>query len=328
MVVRSLPYRGEHEYQPRMEFPWVRIRRLRRTPSLRRLSRSIRQHPDELVPNLRIPVEDPGRAAESLAERALDAGHHGLYLSPSVRRRDTEGSEAWRADSPLAQALYAARAAAPELAIFAELDLAVYHRTGRPALVSEGLVDAEAAHESIGKVGVTLGEAGADVLALRGQVDGGVGALREALDEAGLDRVGILSFSGDMYSPFTELRPRTAEKAADLLDPMDPGSVLRQAECDIADGADMLGIQPTFLALDLLRDLAEEHQHPLVARITEQEAKVLESAARSGLTSMSELAMVVHCSLIRAGARLVVTPWCFDETGSQIPSSDFEGPLG
>lgn len=293
-----------------MEFPWVRIRRLRRTPSLRRLVRSVRDHREELVPYLRIPIEEPGRAAETHAERAFDAGYQGIYLGPTVRRRDTEGSEAWRADSPLAQALYAARAAVPELAIFAELDLSVYHRNGRPALVSEGLVDAEVAHESISKAGVTLGEAGADVLALRGQVDGGVGALREALDEAGLDRVGILAFSADLYSPFTELRPRSAEKAADLLDPLDPGSVLRQAEFDIADGADMLGVQPSLLMHDLIRDLAEEHQHPIVTRLTEQEVKVLESSVRSGVATREELAASVHGSLIRAGARLVVSPWC------------------
>lgn len=296
-----------------MEFPWVRIRRMTRSPALRRLVRSIRLSPEELLPYVRLPVDEPGRAAEVVAERAVNEGFGGTYLAPSVRRRDAEGSEVWRDDSPLAQALHAARAAAPELAVFAELDPALFLRSGRPAGVSEGLVDAEAAHEAIAKAGVTLGGAGADVLALRGLVDGGVSALREGLDEAGLDRVGILAMSADLHSPFTELRPVSAEKAADLLDPFDPGSILRQAEIDVSDGADMLGVQPCLLSQDLLRELAEEHQHPIVARISDQEARVVEAAVRSGLSSLDEVARAVHGSLVRSGARLVVSPWCFSE---------------
>ena len=285
---------------------------MRRTPSLRRLSRSVRVSRDELVPSLRVPVDNPGREAESLAERALEEGYAGVFFAPSARRRDTEGSEVWRADSPMAQALYAARAAAPELAIFAELDLSVYQRAGRPGVVADGLVDTDAAHEAIAKAGVTIGEAGADIIGLRGLVDGGVSALRESLDEAGLDRVGILAFSADLHTPFTELRPLSAEKAADLLDPLDPGSILRQAEVDIGEGADMVGIQPSLFAQDLFRELADEHQHPLVARITEREAKLVEAAVRAGIASLKETAAAVHGSLLRAGARIVVSPWCVE----------------
>lgn len=298
-----------------MEYPWVRLRRMTRRPALRRLARSVRPSPDELVPYLRVPVDDPGRVSEQLAEQAVERGHAAIYLAPSARRRDSEGSEAWRSDAPLAQALHAARAAAPELALFAELDLAVFHRSGRPGALTDGLIDAEAAHEALGKAGLTLGEAGADVLGLRGLVDGGVGALREALDEADLDRISILSYSADLHSPFAELRPATADKAADLLDPLDPGSILRQAEVDVSEGADLLGVQPSLLAQDILRDLAEEHQHPLVARISDQEAKVMEMAARSGTAPVEQLARAVHGALVRAGARLVVTPWTMETDG-------------
>lgn len=282
---------------------------------LRALARSIRPSPEEIVPQLRVAVDEPGRMAEAVAERALGAGHAAVFLAPVAKRRDSEGSEVWRPDAPLPHALVAARAATPELVLMAELDLAMFHRSGRPAVVAEGLVDLEAAHEAIGKAGVTLGEAGADVVALRGQVDGGVTALREALDETGLERVGILAFSGDLHSVFTELRPLSADKAADLLDPLEPESVIQQAESDIAEGADMIGVQPCLLAQDLLRELFDEHQHPVVARITEQEAKVYEAAARSGVADMEAVAAEVHGSLLRAGARLVVTPWAWP--GSQ-----------
>lgn len=283
-----------------------------RRPALRRLVRSVRTRPDELVPYLRVPVEDPGRAAERLAEQAVERGHAAVYLAPTARRRDSEGTEAWRSDAPLVQAVHAARAAAPELALFAELDLAVFHRSGRPGALTDGLIDAETAHEALGKSGITLGEAGVDVIGLRGLVDGGVGALREALDEADLDRIAILSFSADLHSPFAELRPATADKAADLLDPLDPGAILRQAEVDVSEGADLLGVQPSLLAQDVLRDLAEEHQLPLVARLSDQEAKVLEMTARSGAASAEEVASAVHGALQRAGARLVVTPWALE----------------
>lgn len=283
-----------------------------RTPALRRLVRSQRPSPEELLPTLRLPVEDPAAAAEGLAEQVVERGFSGLFLAPAVRRRDAEGSEVWRADAPLPQALHAARATAPELAIFAELDLAMFYRSGRPAVLTDGLADAESAHEAIGKAGVTLGHAGADVIALRGQVDGGVAALREALDEADLDRVGILAFSADLHGPFAELRPLSADKAADLLDPMDPGAVLRQAEVDAGEGADMLGVQPSLLAQDLLRELADEHQHPIVARISDHEAKMVEMAVRSGTGTLSEVSSAVHGALVRAGARLVATPWALE----------------
>lgn len=296
-----------------MEFPWVRIRRMVRTPALRRLVRSHRPSTDELLPTLRLPIEEPAAAAEGLAERAVEQGYLGIFLAPAVRRRDSEGSEVWRTDAPLAQALHAARATAPELAIFAELDLALFHRSGRVSVLTDGLADADTAHESIGKAGVTLGQAGADIIALRGQIDGGVTALREALDEADLDRVGILAFSGDLHSPFSELRPLSADKAADLLDPMDPGSILRQAEVDASEGADLLGVQPCLLAQDLLRELADEHQHPIVARISDHEAKMVEMAVRSGTGTLEEISGAVHSALIRSGARLVATPWAAAE---------------
>jgi porphobilinogen synthase len=298
-----------------MDYPWQRVRRLGRTPTLRTLVRSIRTTPEELVPYLRVAVDDPGRGAEALAERALASGHAAVFLAPSAKRRDAEGSEVWRPDAPLAHALTAARAATPELVLIAELDLALFHRSGRPAVVAEGLVDIDAAHDAIGKAGTTLGQAGADVIALRGQADGGVTALREALDESGLERVAILAFSGDLHSPFAELRPRSADKAADLLDPLDPGALIRQAESDVGEGADMLGVQPCLLAQDLLRELFDEHQLPIVARITEHEAKTYESAARSGIASLAEVAAAAHGSLLRAGARLVVTPWTWPEEG-------------
>lgn len=292
-----------------MQFPWVRVRRLTRTPNLRRMVRSVRPSPDELVASARVGVDEPGKNGESLALQALEAGVPGIYLAPVARRRDAEGTEVWRADAPLAQALTAARAAAPELGIFAELDLAMFHRSGRPGHVSDGMVDAESAHEALGKAAITLGEAGADVVAVRGQVDGVSGALREALDEAGMDRVAICAFSADLYSPFTELRPTSAEKAADLFDPMDPGAVLRQADADVSDGADMIGVQPCTYAQDLIRELADEHQLPLLARITDHEQKALEAAARAGVAPLEALVDALHGSLIRAGARIVVTPW-------------------
>ncbi len=288
--------------------PWTRTRRLTRTAALRGLVRSVRTGPAMLVPSLRVAVED-ARPAEQLAESALAAGHLGVYLAPAARRRDTEGSEAWRSDSPLAVALTAVRAATPELAIFAELDLALFLRSGRPAAISEGLVDLDIAHEALGKAALALAEAGADVLALRGQLDGGVGAVREALDDAGFDRVAVLAFSVDLHSPYAELRPQSADKAADLLDPLDPSAAMRRAEADLGEGADMLGVQPCALALDLVRDLVEEHPVPVVARITEHEAKAIEAAARAGVASLPELVEATHGALLRAGARFVATPW-------------------
>lgn len=296
-----------------MEFPWVRVRRMTRTPALRRLVRGVRPSPDALVPSARVGLEDPGQSGESLAEAALERGYAGIHLAPVARRRDQEGSEVWRSDAPLAQALTAARAAAPELALMAELDLPLFVRSGRPGLVSEGLVDAETAQEALGKAAITLGEAGADVVGVRGQVDGGVHAVRGALDEAGLDRVAVLAYSADLYSPFTELRPVSAEKAADLLDPLDPGAVLRQADLDVADGVDLLGVQPSLLALDIVRELSDEHDQPIVARVTDQEERTLAAAARAGVAPLGLLAASVHGALIRAGARLVITPWAFEE---------------
>ena len=258
---------------------------------------------------LRVPVEGAGEAAERLAEEALAQGLSGLYFAPTPKRRDDEGSEAWRADSPMIEALIAARATAPELAIWSELDLSAYHRSGRPGHELEGMIDLETAHEALGKAAITLGETGVDVIALRGLFDGGAGVLREALDEAGLDRIAILSFAADLYSPFAERRPVSANKAADLLDPLDPGAIARQAEVDASEGADFLGVQPCLFAQDILHKLADDHDIPVVARLTEHEIKMIENTARTGTADLSELAETVHGTLLRAGARLVVTPW-------------------
>lgn len=294
-----------------MEFPWVRVRRTRRTRALRALTRSTRVPPEALVPVGRVPVEAAEEASAQWARQCVESGRLGLYLAPSAKRRDGEGSEAWNNDAPFVEGVRGARAVDPDLSLWAEIDLSVYLKSGRAAALVDGWIDAESARENLGKVAITLAEAGADVVSVRGVLDGAVSAVREALEEAGFDRVCVLALSADLHGPLTELRPSSAEKEADLLDPADLESILRQSDLDVSEGADFLGVQPCLFSQDILSALAEEHDLPIVARLSDQDVKAVESMARSGLGSLEVLSEAFHTALARAGARIIVTPWSF-----------------
>lgn len=277
-------------------------------PSLRDLTRAVRVHPKALVAMLRVPAEGGNKAVLDLCARAKEGQLAAVYLAPFAKRRDDEGNEAWKSDAPFTRAVAAAKEVG-DLAVFAELDLSAFLKSGRPGAVVDGWVEADAARENLGKAAITLAEAGADVVSVRGLVDGGVSAVREALEEAGLSHVNVLSLSVDLHGPLTELRPLGSDKQGDLLDPADLDGAMRQADFDVSEGADFLGVQPCLFSQDILRVLSEEHDLPLFARITDQEARAVEAMARGGMGSLQALVEALHTSLLRAGARCVVTPW-------------------
>ena len=292
-----------------MEYPWVRLRRVARSPALRRLVRSVRPVLDNVLLTYQVNAQDKPGKLEELLEQVSEAALPGLYLVPVVRRRDNEGSEIWKTDSPMAQSLQSIRKHSTELAIFAELDLALHTCSGRPGPITEGMIDAEMTHEALAKAAVCLGESGADIVAIRGHVDNAVSVVREALDESGLEKVGILSFSADFHSVLADLRPLSADKAADLMDVENPEMVYRSMDLDQSEGADYIGVQPASLSLDIIRDLSEETDLPILARITEKEAKMWSSAVSSSSEVVESVALELHSTLFRAGARMIASPW-------------------
>jgi porphobilinogen synthase len=314
-----------------MPFPAERLRRLRRTPALRRMVRETRLSVDRLVLPLFVrpgegieePVESlPGVARYSvdrLVEACREAAGEGvpavlLFGLPEVK--DAEGSSSWSADGIVQRAIRALEEALPELVVIADACFCEYTDHGHcGVLTADGkAVDNDRTVENLARQAVSLAEAGADVIAPSDMMDGRVAAIRRALDEAGHEQVAILSyaakFASAFYGPFRDAAdsaPAFGDRRGYQMDPANRREARREAALDAAEGADVLMVKPALPYLDVLADLRRELDHPLAAYHVSGEWAMLRAAAERGWIDGDRVLMESLLAIRRAGADWVIT---------------------
>ena len=320
-----------------MEFPLVRMRRMRRTDALRRMVRETRLSPDDLIQpffavpgkGVRKPVASmPGvsqLSVDALVEAAgktYEAGVPAVILFGIPKRKDHEGSSSWSSDGVVQQATRALKKAYPELCVIADVCFCEYTDHGHCGVLDGQEVDNDATLENLGKQVVSLAEAGADIMAPSGMMDGMVGAIRDALDEDGHDMIPILSyavkFASGFYGPFrdaAESAPSFGDRRQYQMDPANAREAIREAQLDVAEGADMLMVKPALAYLDLIRDLKEEHDLPIAAYNVSGEMAMVEAAARNGWIDRERVILETLTSMRRAGADLILTYWATEVAG-------------
>jgi porphobilinogen synthase len=309
-------------------FPRTRLRRLRRTGALRDLVREARvdrrdlvmpvfvgfdARPNEALPALgRHAVDGLAREAEELAA----AGITSVILFGIPNEKDEEGSGAWDPDGVIQQALREVRARVPELVLLTDVCLCEYTSHGHCGVVDEHGVRNDESVELLARTAVSHADAGADAVCPSDMMDGRVGAIRAALDDAGHEEIPIVSYAAKyasaFYGPFRE----AAESAPAFGDrrgyQMDPGNVreaLRECELDVAEGADVLMVKPALPGLDVIRAVRERFDLPVAAYNVSGEYAMVKAAAARGWLDERQAALESLTVIRRAGADLVVTYW-------------------
>ncbi|MGI8938538.1 MAG: porphobilinogen synthase [Iamia sp.] len=315
-----------------MSFPQRRLRRLRRTPALRRLVTETRLGVDDLVAPLfvREGIDDPhpisslpgvvqhtraSLRAEVARLRDLGIGAVILFGIPS--EKDAEGSGASDPDGIVQVALRDLRdEVGDDLVLMADLCLDEYTSHGHCGLLTpEGAVDNDATLARYAEVAAVQADAGAAVVAPSGMMDGQVAAIRGALDEAGHEEVAILAyaakFASGLYGPFREAVDVEIVGGGDRRAyQQDPGNVreaLEEIREDLAEGADMVMIKPALAYLDVIVRARTEVDVPLAAYHVSGEYSMIKAAAERGWIDGEVVALEHLTAVKRAGADIILT---------------------
>jgi porphobilinogen synthase len=322
-------------------FPISRPRRLRLSAPLRGLVRETRLSPQDFIfplfvrhgEDIQRPITSmPGQFQWSVdrlgdkARQVADQGIPGLLLFGLPQVKDSVGSENDDPQGIISQAIRAVKSAAPNLLILTDICLCEYTDHGhcgllnqgepRPAAhLPEGYVLNDETLEILGRVAVAHARAGADLVAPSGMIDGMVAAIRRALDDSGFSHLPILSYAvkyaSSFYGPFREAAespPRFGDRKSHQMDPANAREALREADLDIAEGADMLMVKPALPYLDVILRLRQRHpQVPLAAYNVSGEYAMLKAAAAQGWLDEQGAVLEALTAIKRAGADLIIT---------------------
>jgi porphobilinogen synthase len=260
--------------------------------------------------------------AVQAAERSWEAGVPAVILFGIPEHKDAEGSSSWNTNGIVQRAARAIKERNSEICVIADVCLCEYTSHGHCGVLHDGDVDNDETLENLAKQAISLAESGADVMAPSGMMDGMVGAIREALDENGFDNVSILSYSAKFasgyYGPFRDAAgstPSFGDRKAYQMDPANGREAIREAQLDVAEGADMIMVKPALAYLDVIRDLREEFDLPIAAYNVSGELALIEAAAEKGWIDRKRVILETLTSIRRAGADLILTYWATEVAG-------------
>jgi porphobilinogen synthase len=312
-------------------FPTTRLRRLRRTPALRASFAETRLHPAGLVLPLFVkagidapePVgsmpgvlqHTPASAAE-VARRVRELGVGGVLLFGIPRDKDAVGSGGWDPDGPVPVAARAIRdAVGSDVVVWADVCQCEYTDHGHCGpLDAHGQVVNDAAVGGYVRDALAYADAGVDIVAPSGMMDGQVAAIRAGLDAAGHDLVAIVAYAAKyasaFYGPFREAAESTmagGDRASHQMDPVNRREARRELDLDVAEGADVLMVKPALTYLDVIADARAGYDLPIAAYHVSGEYAMVHAAAErgwiDGRAAMREAVLSIH----RAGADVVLT---------------------
>ena len=318
-----------------MQFPVQRPRRLRQTPALRALVAQTRLHPADLVLPVFVregasqpqPIASmPGVVQHCLdslvavAHEAVAAGLGGLMVFGVPATRDARGSGADDADGILNVALRRVRdAVGDDLVVMADLCLDEFTDHGHCGVLdSKGRVDNDRTLVRYAAMALAQAAAGARVVGLSGMMDGQVGYVRAALDEAGFTDTIILAYAAKyasgFYGPFREAVESTLEgdRSTYQQDPANMTESLREVQLDLDQGADIVMVKPALPYLDILSQVAQLSPVPVAAYQVSGEYAQIEAAAANGWIDRERVMMESLLSIRRAGAQIVLTYYALE----------------
>ncbi len=250
------------------------------------------------------------------AKAARDVGVPGVALFPALEDalKDPRGRESMNPSGLLQRAVAALKEQVPGLLVVTDVALDPYSSDGHDGVVIDGRIDNEATVPILAAMSVAQARAGADLVAPSDMMDGRVGAIRAALDEAGFANVGICSYcakyASSFYGPFREAldsAPKSGDKKTYQMDPANVREALREVRLDEAEGADWLMVKPGLPYLDVVRFVREHTNLPVAAYHVSGEYAMLKAAAKNGWLDYDRCLLESLLSLRRAGADVIFT---------------------
>ena len=325
--------------------PGRRARRLRRTDAIRRLVRETRLSPASFVYPMfvaeglegrrEIPSM-PGQAQhglDSLVETAgqvVRAGIPAVLVFGLPSLKDASGSQAWASEGVVQRAFKALKDAyAESLLVIADLCMCEYTDHGHCGLLSGSEVDNDATLQLYQRIAVSQAEAGADVIAPSGMMDGQVAAIRSALDDSGFSATPILAYAAKhasgFYGPFREAAgstPQFGDRRGYQMDPAHGREAMVEMEVDLEEGADLLMVKPALAYLDLIAEARARFDVPIAAYNVSAEYSMVKAAALNGWIDEKRITLEILTAIARAGASVLITyhaleaaKWLAEEAG-------------
>ena len=247
-------------------------------------------------------------------EKTHRLGVSGVILFGIPTRKDECASGAYDDNGIVQQSIRAIKAAVPKLVVMTDVCNCEYTSHGHCGKIVDGDVDNDATLEWLAKSAVSHALAGADVVAPSDMMDGRVGAIREALDEAGFDNTPILSYAAKyascFYGPFrdaAESAPQFGDRRSYQMDPPNAREAMREIALDLEEGADMIMVKPALAYLDILYRVKTEFGYPTAAYSVSGEFSMIKAAGARGWVDERAVMMESLLAMRRAGADIIIT---------------------
>ncbi len=312
-----------------MYFPNYRPRRLRRNENIRRMVRETHLRVDDLIypmfsafgENIRKEIASmPGIYQQSIeniiseAKEVYALGIPAVILFGIPEEKDAVGSDAYSDSGIIQNTIRALKKELPELLVITDVCMCEYTDHGHCGMIKDGDVDNDATLELLAKEALSHAQAGADIIAPSDMMDGRIAAIRDVLDENGFEHIPIMSYAvkyaSGFYGPFREAAESTPEfgdRRSYQMDPANRLEALREANQDLAEAADFLMVKPALSYLDIIRELKDNFDLPLVAYNVSGEYSMVKAAAARDWVEGERVMMEILLSIKRAGADLIIT---------------------
>jgi porphobilinogen synthase len=327
-------------------FPGLRPRRLRRSEALRRMVRETLLTPADFIYPLFVrpgqgvknPIRSmPGQFQISVDQLAgeiravAELGIPAVILFGIPHHKDSTGSDNYSPEGIVPSAIRAIKDTAPDMIVLSDMCFCEYTDHGHCGIINlpatthydpnlpEGYLLNDPTLELLAQASMVHAEAGADIIAPSGMIDGMVGAIRHGLDSAGYQHISILSYAAkyasSFYGPFrdaAESPPQFGDRSAYQMDPANRREALKEVALDVAEGADMLMVKPAMPYLDIIREVRDSYDLPLAAYQVSGEFSMIHAAAQNGWLDLRRAALESLTSIKRAGADLILTYFAKD----------------
>jgi porphobilinogen synthase len=339
-----------HEEHNQATYPAARARRLRIKANLRRMVRETTLSPADFIYPLFIRYGDgqqqpigsmPGQFQWTLNTLADEIRHIVALDIPAVvlfgipEHKDAHGSDNYDPAGIVPSAIRTIKDIAPDLIVISDMCFCEYTNHGHCGIINlpndahhydthlpEGYLLNDPTLDLLGRASVVHAQAGADIIAPSGMIDGMVGAIRTALDGAGYQHISIMSYaakySSAFYGPFrdaAESPPQFGDRSQYQMDPANSREALKEVALDVAEGADMLMVKPAMPYLDILSAMRQNYDLPLAAYQVSGEFSMIHAAAQNGWLDLQRSALESLTGIKRAGADMIITYFAKDAVG-------------
>ena len=311
-----------------MSFPQVRMRRLRKNQAIEDLVAETVLSPTDLIlplffdenidkdrPVASMPgvVNHPLKGYDAIGQGIADSGVGSVMVFGNPKSKDPKGTQAY-SKKGVSQTAIRGLKENTDLIVIADLCMCEYTDHGHCGIVHDGKVDNDATLAQYGLIAVSQAEAGADMIAPSGMMDGQVGAIRGALDDAGFTDIPIMAYSAKycsgFYGPFRDAVSSSFGGGSRSAYQMQCGNrreAMREIELDLQEGADIIMVKPAMSYLDIIRDARDRFDCPMAAYQVSGEYSMIEAAAGKGWLDGDRVMMESLLSIKRAGADMIIT---------------------